>query len=72
MSISELLPAVQALPELEKRELIRILTEDLAVTRESPLTVQGAEFPIWTPLAAYAAGETMMAAIEERGKRPHG
>jgi hypothetical protein len=60
MSLSELLPSVEALPRLDKFRLMQKLATDLA--REEG--VAAAEFPIWTPLEAYEGAAVLQEFLE--------
>jgi len=69
MSISELLPAVHALPDPDKLELIRILAEDLTGSRQSPLEHVAGSFPVWTPHNAFEAADTLLLALQADDQR---
>jgi len=69
MSISELLPAVQSLPDADKLRLIRIRTEDLAGARKSPLNDVTGCLPVWTPLGAFDFAETFLLALQADEQR---
>ena len=64
MSISELLPAVHSLPDLDKLQLIRILAEDLTDKQQSPLDYIAGSMPIWTPHNAFEAADTLLFALQ--------
>ena len=49
MSITEILPAVRALPHSEKLRLARLLLDDLTGEELRSMLKQGKEFPIYTP-----------------------
>lgn len=62
MSLAELIPHLQTLPRAEKVKLVHLLVEDLA---KDDCTVRpGTEYPIWTPLNAHDAGQTLMHALQ--------
>jgi hypothetical protein len=69
VSISELLPAVHSLPDPDKLQLIRILAEDLAASRPSPLEHLHGSIPIWTPHNAFAAADTLLSALQSDEQR---
>ena len=70
MSINELLPAVHSLPDPDKLQLIRILAEDLAGTRQSPMEQVAGSLPVWTPHGAFEAAETLLSALQADDQRP--
>jgi hypothetical protein len=65
MSFAELLPAIRTLPRADKLRLMQFLVVDLAREEGVPLLEAEAEYPIWTPLNAYGAAETLMQLLEE-------
>ena len=69
MSINDLLPAVHSLPDPDKLQLIRILAEDLAGGRQSPLEPVTGSLPIWTPHSAFDAAETLLSALQADDQR---
>ncbi len=66
MTLTELLPAVRELPRADKLRLIHFLVVDLAQEEGVPLPATGAEYPIWTPLNAFEAAETLLQVLEAR------
>jgi hypothetical protein len=56
MSLSELLPAVKALPRDEKVLLVHQLIDDLA--REP--SIPAGEYPVWSPYDSHDAATTLM------------
>ena len=69
MSISELLPGVRSLPDPDKLQLIRILAEDLTGRGQSPLDHVAGSLPVWTPHHAFAAADTLLAALQADDQR---
>lgn len=61
MSLSELLPSVQALPRSDKFQLVQKLIAELA--QEESL-VEG-EYPVWSPYEAHEAAATLMRLLEQ-------
>lgn len=59
MSLTELLPAVRTWPRADKLRLMHFLVIDLAQEEGVPLLAADAEYPIWTPLNAFDAAETL-------------
>ncbi|MFM9959925.1 MAG: hypothetical protein ACKV2Q_01725 [Planctomycetaceae bacterium] len=66
MSLSELEPVVRTLPRSEKFQLVQFLVNELA--REDDAAVQlmaeHGTFPVWTPLHAESAAQTLMHALD--------
>ena len=64
MSLTELFPAVKILPRADKLRLMQFLVIDLAQEEGVPLLAEDAEYPIWTPLNAFDAAETLLQMLE--------
>lgn len=64
MSISELLPAIRSLTDLDKLQLIRVLAEDLTDKQQSPLDSINGSMPVWTPHNAFEAADTLFLALQ--------
>jgi len=64
MSLTELVPAVKMLPRADKLRLMQFLVIDLAQEEGVPLLAADAEYPIWTPLNAFEAAETLWQVLE--------
>ena len=64
MSLSELFPDVKQLPRADKLRLMQFLVVELAQEEGVALLTAGAEYPIWTPLNAFDAAETLMQMLE--------
>lgn len=60
MSLAELFPTVKMLPRADKLRLMQFLVIDLAQEDGIPLLAAEAEYPIWTPLNAFDAAETLL------------
>ena len=60
MSLLELFPDVRLLPRADKLRLMQFLVVELAQEEGVSLLAAGAEYPIWTPLNAFSAAETLM------------
>ena len=60
MSLSELFPAIKTLPRADKLRLMQFLVIDLAQEEGIPLLSADAEYPIWTPLNAFDAADTLL------------
>ncbi len=65
MTVTELYPAVRMLPRAEKLRLIQFLVIDLAQEEGIPLLAAESEYPIWTPLNAFEAGNTLFGMLQE-------
>ena len=65
MSLMELFPAVKILPRADKLQLMQFLVIDLAREEGVPLLTADAEYPIWTPLNAFEAADTLMQLLEQ-------
>jgi hypothetical protein len=65
MSFAELQPAVKDLPRADKLRLMQFLVVELAKEDGVPLLATGAEYPIFTPVNALEAGDTLMRLLEE-------
>jgi hypothetical protein len=69
MSITEIIPAVRALPRSEKYRLARLLLDDLAQEDLLSGLKQGQEFPIYTPeFAPESAAQLAILLKEEETK----
>jgi hypothetical protein len=69
MSLSEVLPDVQALSRLDKIRLIQILARDLEL-EDDALIESGRSYSISSPDQAFAAAATLMQALEEEKRQP--
>jgi len=69
MSITEIIPAVRALPRSEKFRLVWLLLDDLAGEELLSGLKQGQEFPIYTPELAPEAAAQLATLLEEQGKQ---
>ena len=66
MSINELFPTIKMLPRADKLRLIQFLVIDLAQEEGVPLLAGDAEYPIWTPLNAFDAADTLLQMLQTR------
>lgn len=64
MSLTELYPNVKELPRADKLLLIQFLVFELAQEEGIFLLTAGAEYPIWTPINAFGAADTLMKLLE--------
>ncbi len=64
MSLTELLPTIKMLPRADKLRLMQLLVIDLAQEEGVSLLAAEAEYPVWTPINAVDAGETLLQMLE--------
>ena len=65
MNLTEMIPAVQALPRADKLRLIQLLVVELAREEGIPLIEVGTSYPIWSPHDAFDAAALMLRALDE-------
>ncbi len=65
MVLTELLPAIHALPHADKLRLMQVLVVDLA--HEEAMTVPSVDLPhmVWAPYDAYDAAATLLKVLNE-------
>ncbi|HNC84029.1 MAG TPA: hypothetical protein PK999_13335 [Nitrospira sp.] len=61
----QLVPVLHALPRREKVKVMKFLLDELAEEESELLTAHQA-YPIWTPLQADRAAETLLALLAEK------
>lgn len=66
MPLTELVPAIKTLPRADKLRLMQLLVIDLAREEGVPLLTLDAEYPIWTPLDAFDATDTLFQMLQAR------
>ena len=64
MSLTELFPTIKMLPRADKLRLMQFLVIDLAQEEGVPLLSADAEYPIWTPLYAFDAADTLLQMLQ--------
>ena len=64
MSFTELVPTIKQLPRADKLRLMQLLVVELAQEEGVPLLTAGTQYPVWTPLNAFGAAETLMQMLE--------
>ena len=66
MSLSEIEPVVHALPRAEKFQLVQFLVNELAREDDAgvQLMAEQGTFPVWTPLHANDAAQSLMHALQ--------
>lgn len=65
MSLTELYTSVQQMGRADKLRLMQWLVVELAREDDIPLLTPGAVYPIWTPLNAFEAGETLLQMLNQ-------
>jgi hypothetical protein len=60
MSLTELFAAIKMLPRADKLRLMQFLVIDLAQEEGVSLLSADAEYPVWTPLRAFDAADTLL------------
>ena len=69
MSLSDLLPTIQALPRSEKLRLIQLLAADVACEEQAVVDLADKTVPIWSPYDALEGAATLLRALEEERGR---
>ena len=70
MSLTELFLAIKMLPRADKLRLMQFLVIDLAQEESISLLSAGAEYPIWTPLNAFDAADTLLQMLQTHQAAP--
>lgn len=70
MSLTELFPDVKLLPRADKLRLMQFLVVELAQEDGVSLLTAGAEYPVWTPINAFGAADTLMEVLEAAHRLP--
>ena len=70
MSLTELVPAIRMLPRADKLRLMQFLIIDLAQEEGIPLLAAEAEYPVWTPLNAFDAADTLWQMLQTHQAAP--
>ena len=65
-SLADLLPQVQELSEIDKRQLLKFLENSLLIPKVEDFFVEGQEYPIWSPYNCHEAAETLMNLLETK------
>jgi hypothetical protein len=65
MSLTELLPAVHALPRADKLRLMQVLIAEIANEEAIGLPPTDMSHTIWTPYDAYDAAATLLHVLHE-------
>lgn len=70
MSLTELFPDIKMLARADKLRLMQFLVVDLAQEEGIPLLSGDAEYPIWTPLHAFEAADTLLQMLQTHQGEP--
>ncbi len=70
MTISELYPTVKQLGRADKLRLMQWLVMELAREDDIPLFAPDAEYPVWTPLNAFDAAESLLQMLDNHRAIP--
>lgn len=65
MSLTELLPELQALPRADKLRLMQFLVSELAKEEGVTLLETDKTYPVWTPYNAFEAADVLLKALEK-------
>ena len=65
MTVVELYPKVKMLPRADKLRLMQFLVIDLAQEDGIPLLAADAEYPVWTPINALEAADTLFQMLQD-------
>lgn len=65
MSIADLLPTLKSLPRYEKLQVLSLMASELTQEAGVDILQSGASYPVWTPLGAYDAAQSLQRLLEE-------
>ena len=65
MTVVELYPKVKMLPRADKLRLMQFIVIDLAQEDGIPLLAADAEYPVWTPINAFEAADTLFQMLQD-------
>ena len=65
MTLTDLYPSVKTLKRADKLRLMQFLVIDLAQEEGVPLLAADAEYPIWTPIDAFEAADTLYQMLQD-------
>jgi hypothetical protein len=65
MPLTELFPQIHQLPRADKLRLMQFLASELAQEDGVPLLTAGVEYPVWTPLNAFDAADSLLSMLED-------
>jgi hypothetical protein len=70
MSLAEVLPDVRSLSRDDKAQLLQLLTQELSATDPAALLTPGQSYPVWSPVNAFAAADTLLKVLDSERARP--
>lgn len=70
MSLAEVLPGVRSLSWGDKLQLVQLLSRELAESDTSQLITAEQVYPLWSPVDAFAAAETLLAVLDAERAKP--
>jgi hypothetical protein len=70
MSLTEFFPDIKMLARADKLRLMQFLVVALAQEEGIPLLSADAEYPIWTPLHAFDAADTLLQMLQAHQGEP--
>ncbi len=70
MSLTELFPDIKMLARADKLRLMQFLVVALAQEEGIPLLSADTEYPIWTPLHAFDAADTLLQMLQTHQGEP--
>jgi hypothetical protein len=65
MTLTDLYPSVKTLKRADKLRLMQFLVIDLAQEEGVPLLAADGEYPIWTPIDAFGAADTLYHMLQD-------
>lgn len=65
MNLVEMLPALKELTHEDKVRAVQFLMTELAKEENSATLTEGT-YPVWTPVGAYEAAQTLMDLVKQR------
>jgi hypothetical protein len=65
MTVTELIPSIHNLNRSEKIYLLQIIANDLAQEEHNLNLIPNADYPIYSPLNAFEAADTLLKLLEQ-------
>lgn len=65
MTLTELIPSIHNLNRSEKIHLLQIIVNELAQEEKNDYLIPHEDYPIYSPLNAFEAAETLLQLLEE-------
>ncbi|MDX9722262.1 MAG: hypothetical protein RBU37_16080 [Myxococcota bacterium] len=69
MTLTQLMPAIQALSRKDKQRLLEVIQKELQEQSAQEVIKPGGVYELWSPLGAYEAADTLQAFLEEESQR---